>query len=99
MLLSVLGQVQMAMSVVSGPAHTAATGEPVADSAVVSTAPGVSMRWWLGVAFAAIAALTALSVAEVFKHRVDVAFRERGQALAVGQSVGAAQSVSHALIA
>ena len=58
---------------------------------------GLSMRWWLGVAFAAIAALTAVSVAEVFKHRADVALRERGQALAVGQSVGAAQSVTRAL--
>ncbi len=85
------------MSVVSGSAHTAPRGEPTKDNAGVKTALGLSMRWWLGLAFAAIAALTALSVAEVFKHRADVAFRERGQALAVGQSVGAAQSVSRAL--
>lgn len=57
----------------------------------------LSMRWWLGLAFAAIAALTALSVAEVFNHRADIALRDRGQALAVGQSVGAAQSVSRAV--
>jgi two-component system, OmpR family, sensor histidine kinase VicK len=55
------------------------------------------MRWWLGLAFAAIAALTALSVAEVFSHRADTALRDRGQALAVGQSVAAAQSISRAI--
>ncbi len=55
------------------------------------------MRWWLGLVFAAIAALTALSVAEVFSHRADAALRDRGQALAVGQSVAAAQSISRAI--
>ena len=54
----------------------------------------LSMRWWLGLVFATIAALTALSVAEVFNHRADMALRDRGQALAVGQSVAAAQSIT-----
>jgi signal transduction histidine kinase len=57
----------------------------------------LSMRWWLGLVFATIAALTALSVAEVFNHRADVALRDRGQALAAGQSVAAAQSISLAV--
>ena len=39
----------------------------------------VSMRWWLALAFAAIAALTALSVAEVFNNRAERALREPGR--------------------
>jgi signal transduction histidine kinase len=55
------------------------------------------MRWWLGLAFAAIAALTAFSVAQVFNHRAESALRGRGEDLAVGQSVSAAHAVAQAL--
>jgi len=57
----------------------------------------VSMRWWLGLAFAAIAALTAVSVAEVFSGRTDRALRAQGENLAVGQTSSAAHSVETAL--
>jgi signal transduction histidine kinase len=55
------------------------------------------MRWWLGLAFAAIAALTALSVAQVFSSRAESALRERGEELAIGQTVSAASAAGQAL--
>jgi two-component system, OmpR family, phosphate regulon sensor histidine kinase PhoR len=58
---------------------------------------GISMRWLLGLAFAAIAALTALSVAQVFSARAEAALRDRGEELAIGQSVSAASAASQAL--
>jgi two-component system sensor histidine kinase VicK len=54
----------------------------------------ISMRWWLGLTFAAIAALTAFSVAEVFNRRAASAFRDQAEALAVGQSVSTARVVA-----
>jgi signal transduction histidine kinase len=56
----------------------------------------ISMRWWLGLAFAAIAALTALSVAQVFSSRAESALRERGEELAIGQTVSAAAAAGQA---
>jgi signal transduction histidine kinase len=55
------------------------------------------MRWWLGLTFAAIVAVTAFSVAEVFNHRAAGALRQRAEDLAVGQSVSAAQVTAKAL--
>jgi signal transduction histidine kinase len=55
------------------------------------------MRWWLAVAFGAIAALTAVAVAQVFSERSASAFRERSSELAVGGAVGAADGVSRAV--
>ncbi|MGH3061431.1 MAG: hypothetical protein ACRDNA_08480, partial [Gaiellaceae bacterium] len=54
------------------------------------------MRWWLSFAFALIAAVTAAAVAQFFAQRSEAAFRERAQALAVGTSVGAAETVARA---
>lgn len=56
----------------------------------------LSMRWWLGLAFAGIAVLTALAVAQVFNHRAEAALRDRGEELAIGQSVSAASAVARA---
>jgi len=58
-----------------------------------------SMRWWLALAFAAIAALTALSVAEVFNNRAESALRSQGENLAVGQTSSAAHTLSLAMAA
>lgn len=55
------------------------------------------MRWWLALTFAAIAALTAFSVAEVFNSRAASAFHDNAEELAIGQSVSASRSVSKAL--
>ncbi len=54
------------------------------------------MRWWLGLTFAAIAALTAFSVAEVFNRRAASALRDQAEELAIGQSVSAARVVAKA---
>lgn len=55
------------------------------------------MRWWLSFAFALIAAVTAAVVAQIFSQRSEAAFRERAQALAVGNSVAAAEAVSRSI--
>lgn len=51
------------------------------------------MRWWLALAFAGIAALTAVAVAEVFTARSEAAIRERSQELVAGTAVTAAATV------
>ena len=53
-----------------------------------------SMRWWLALAFAGIAALTALAVAQVFTARSESAIRERAQELVAGAAVAAAAQIS-----
>jgi PAS domain S-box-containing protein len=53
----------------------------------------VSIRWWLTLAFAAVAALTAVAVAEVFTQRAESSFRSRAQELAAGSAVGAAEAI------
>ena len=52
-----------------------------------------SMRWWLALAFAGIAALTALAVAQVFTARSESAIRERAQELVAGGAVAAAAQI------
>jgi signal transduction histidine kinase/HAMP domain-containing protein len=56
----------------------------------------IGMSWWLAGAFALIAAITAVAVAEVFSSRSESAFRERAQELAAGTAVRAAISVTTA---
>ena len=56
----------------------------------------LSMRWWLALAFAGIAALTALAVAQVFTARSEAAIRERARDLAAGSAVTAAPEISAA---
>lgn len=51
------------------------------------------MRWWLALAFAGIAALTALAVAQVFTARSESAIRERAQELVAGAAVAAAAQI------
>lgn len=55
------------------------------------------MRWWLGLAFALIAAITAVAVAEVFSQRSEGAFRDRAEELAIGKTVGAAAEIVESL--
>jgi signal transduction histidine kinase len=54
------------------------------------------MRWWLALAFALIALLTAVAVAEVFTERAEDAFRSRAEELATGNSVAAASEIGRA---
>jgi two-component system sensor histidine kinase VicK len=50
----------------------------------------IGMRWWLAVAFAAVAATTAVAVAQVSSARSEAEFRERAQALVAGNAFEAA---------
>jgi len=56
----------------------------------------VSMRWWLALAFAGIAALTAIAVSQVFSSRSEAAIRERARELAAGSVLTAALEISEA---
>src|SRR3970282_674605 len=53
----------------------------------------LSMRWWLALAFASIAALTAVVVAQVFNARSEDAIRVRARELAAGSAVIAAHAI------
>jgi two-component system sensor histidine kinase VicK len=54
------------------------------------------MRWWLALAFAGIAAFTALAIAQVFTARSEDAIRARARELAAGSAVTAALEISTA---
>jgi signal transduction histidine kinase len=54
----------------------------------------IGIRWWLGAAFALIAAITAAAVALVFSQRSATEFRDRAGDVAVGRAVGAAIDVT-----
>ena len=51
------------------------------------------MRWWLALAFALIASLTAVAVATVFTQRAENAFRDRAEELTTGRAVAAANDI------
>lgn len=55
------------------------------------------MRWWLALAFALIAGLTAFAVVLVSSSRTSAEFRERSEELAAGSTFTAAQEVRHAI--
>jgi two-component system, OmpR family, phosphate regulon sensor histidine kinase PhoR len=55
------------------------------------------MRWWLGLAFALIAAVTATAVATVFSNRSESALRERAEEIALGSSVEAADAIDRGI--
>ena len=57
----------------------------------------VSMRWWLGLAFAVVAAVTALLVAEGLLQRSESAFRRDAEARAVDASVAAKAALRDAV--
>jgi two-component system, OmpR family, sensor histidine kinase VicK len=56
----------------------------------------ISMRWWLALTFAGIAALTAIAVAQVFSTRSESAIRERASELTAGSVVTAGLEISDA---
>ena len=56
----------------------------------------VGIRWWLGAAFALIAAVTAAAVALVFSQRSAGEFRDRAEEVAAGRAVSAAIDVASA---
>jgi signal transduction histidine kinase len=56
----------------------------------------VSMRWWLALTFAGIAAVTAIAVAQVFSASSEAAIRERARELTAGSVVTAGIEISDA---
>ncbi len=56
------------------------------------------MRWWLGLAFAVIAAATAVAVAQGMAKRSEAAFREDAEKRALEQSVAASTALRKALV-
>jgi signal transduction histidine kinase len=56
----------------------------------------ISIRWWLPAAFALIAAVTALAVAQVFQSQSHRALRAKAEDLAAGSAVGAASKIAAA---
>jgi signal transduction histidine kinase/HAMP domain-containing protein len=55
------------------------------------------MRWWLALAFAAIAAVTAVAVAQVLTQRAKSVLSNRAEEIATGSSVSAARETTAAL--
>ncbi len=53
------------------------------------------MRWWLGLAFAGVAALTAIAVVWVLNTRSVHAFHDYAESLAVGRSLVAVEALKH----
>ncbi len=51
------------------------------------------MRWWLALAFAVVAGLTALAVVAVLSNRSERAFRTYAQEFAVGNTVSATEAL------
>ena len=51
------------------------------------------MRWWLGLAFAVVAGLTALAVVAVLSNRSERAFRTYAQEFAVGNTVAVTEAL------
>jgi signal transduction histidine kinase len=56
----------------------------------------ISIRWWLPAAFALIAAVTALAVAQVFQSQSHRALRAKAEDLAAGSAVGASLKIAAA---
>ncbi len=57
----------------------------------------ISMRWWLALTFAAIAAVTAVAVAEVLTQRTTRVLSDRAEEIATGSSVAAAREITDAI--
>ena len=55
------------------------------------------MRWWLALAFALIAAVTAVAVGLVFSERSEHAFEARAEEVAVGGAVASAEAIARAV--
>jgi signal transduction histidine kinase len=53
----------------------------------------IGMRWWLALAFAGVAAFTAVAVVSLLSERSEDAFRRYGKEFALGNSVAAAEAL------
>jgi two-component system phosphate regulon sensor histidine kinase PhoR len=57
---------------------------------------GIGMRYWLAIAFGAIAAVTAVAVGQLLSGRTESAFRRQAQELALGHALFAADKLKDA---
>jgi signal transduction histidine kinase/HAMP domain-containing protein len=70
----------------------------VSDTRSVTTARfGIGMRWWLALAFAVIAAVTAVAVWQIVSTRAEHAFHSHAQELALGNATAASGAITRAL--
>ncbi len=71
--------------------------EPLSNSSSPTLDPPsrqlIGMRWWLGLAFAAVAGLTAVAVVAVLSNRSERAFRTYAEEFAVGNTVAASENL------
>ena len=81
-----------------GFAHQAPAAPVGAYRVVMPARPRMrfSMRWWLALVFAGIAALTAVVVAQVFRSSSESAIRDRAAELTAGTAVAGASRVAAA---
>src|SRR3954464_12799640 len=56
----------------------------------------IGMRWWLALAFAVVAGLTALAVVAVLGNRSELAFRTYAREFAVGTTVAGPAALKRA---
>ena len=70
---------------------------PHGNAATIPTVHrGIGIRWWLSLAFALIAAVTAVAVSQLFALRSEDALRARAQELAAGNTLEAAIELARA---
>lgn len=79
-----------------GPEEAAARKSPSSGLVRLLHDRAISMRWWLAIAFAVIAALTALVVAGLFAQRSAMAIEHRSEDVAVARSFAAAAEIGRA---
>src|SRR4029079_15040603 len=58
---------------------------------------GIGVRWWLSLAFAVLAAMTALVVSQVLERRSDASFREQASDAAAQSAFEASLDVARAI--
>ena len=58
---------------------------------------GIGMRWWLALAFAAIAAVTAVAVWQIVSSRAEHAFKRHAEELALGNATAASGAIAREL--
>jgi signal transduction histidine kinase len=75
--------------------RSAARREPY--SVAMGARFGIGMRWWLALAFAAIATVTAVAVWQIVSTRAQHAFHAHAQELAFGNTTDASSKITQAL--
>jgi signal transduction histidine kinase/HAMP domain-containing protein len=75
-------------------APVASKGEEAVRIGPLESRRFLGMRWWLGVAFSAVAGLTAVAVVALFSARTAGALRAYAEEFAVGNAVAASEALA-----